>query len=394
MVRLAFAPVCLAAAVPGAVGAATLIASHYSGQLYTLSLSSTNQLAIAETVSSGNRMPAWLGLDSESRTVYVPDEVGTWGGQPLLKSFSVAADGSLTAKAQVQTAGGDLHSTLYGGSDGKGFIAMAQYDASTITTYALPLGASSGQAALQKLAFTMSQPGPVPSRQDKPHPHSVFTDPSGRFLLSADLGADLIRVFSIGSAGQLTQCPSFPAGRGDGPRHGAFYTRGNASFLYTVNELSNSVSSWSVAYPAATAGGCLDLVRMQTVSTFPAGRTAPAGSKAAEVHVKGAFVYASNRYDRSFGPQEDSIATYSIDPSSGRAAFVELTSAFSYFPRTFSINGAGDLVAIGGQTSASVAVVERNATTGRLGKLVASIRVGSPGNVNQEDGLSAVVWNE
>lgn len=33
----------------------------------------------------------------------------------------------------------------------------------------------------------MTAPGPDPYRQDKPHPHSVFTDPSGRFLLSADL---------------------------------------------------------------------------------------------------------------------------------------------------------------------------------------------------------------
>ncbi|GKT46172.1 uncharacterized protein ColSpa_06353 [Colletotrichum spaethianum] len=122
MVRVAFVSICLAA-IPGAIGA-TLIASHYSGQLYTLNLSSTNQLTIAKSVSSGNRMPAWLDLDSTSKTVYIPDEI-QWG-QPLLKSFLVAADGSLTPKGQVQTAGGELHSTLYGGSDGKGFVALAQ----------------------------------------------------------------------------------------------------------------------------------------------------------------------------------------------------------------------------------------------------------------------------
>ncbi|GKT46173.1 putative 6-phosphogluconolactonase [Colletotrichum spaethianum] len=237
----------------------------------------------------------------------------------------------------------------------------------------------------------MSQPGPVPSRQDKPHPHSVFTDPSGRNLLSADLGADLVRVFSISGTGTLTECPSFKTGSGDGPRHGAFYTQGNTTFLFTVNELSNSLTSWSVTYPT---NGCLSLVKKQTISTFPAGKIAPTGSKAAEVHVKGNFVYVANRYDRSFGSQEDSVATYTIDPSSGQVAFVEITSAFSYFPRTFSINKAGNLVAIGGQTSANVAIVERNVATGRLGNLVATLKVGNPGTVNQEDGLSAVVWNE
>lgn len=105
----------------GALGA-TLIASHYSGQLYTLNLSSTNQLTIASTVSSGNRMPAWLDFDPASKVIYIPDEV-QWG-QPFLKSFSVAADESLISRAQVQTAGGELHSTLYG--SGNGYIATAQ----------------------------------------------------------------------------------------------------------------------------------------------------------------------------------------------------------------------------------------------------------------------------
>ncbi|KAK1674895.1 Lactonase, 7-bladed beta-propeller-domain-containing protein [Colletotrichum godetiae] len=365
--------------------AATLIASHYSGQLYTLNLSSANQLTIASSVSAGNRMPAWLDFDPGSKTIYLPDEV-QWG-QPLLKSFSVTADGSLTPKGQVQTAGGELHSTLYG--LGNGYITTAQYDASTISTYTLPLG-STGQP-LQKLSFTMSQPGPVPSRQDRPHPHSVFTDPTGKYVLSADLGADLIRVFSIGSSGNLTQCPSFSTGPGDGPRHGAFRIQGNATFLFTVNELSNSLTSWSVTYPTT---GCLILAKKQTLSTFPPGKAAPAGSKAAEVHVKDNFVYASNRNDQSFGAQQDSITSYTIEPSTGLATYLETTSAHSFFPRTFSINGAGTMVAIGGQTSANVAIVERNTTTGRLGKLLATVKVGNSGTVNQEDGLSAVIWNE
>ncbi|TEA20922.1 putative 6-phosphogluconolactonase [Colletotrichum sidae] len=369
------------------VKASTLLASHYSGQLYTLSLSSTNQLSISGSISSGNRMPAWLDLDSASRTLYIPDEV-QWG-QPLLKSFTVGTDGAVVPKEQIQTSGGDLHSTLYGGPNGKGYIALAQYDASAISTYPLPL-TGAGQP-LQKLTFTMPQPGPVPSRQNKPHPHSVFTDPSGQNLLSADLGADLIRVFRVGTNGTLAECSPAKSGAGDGPRHGAFWTRGNSTLLFTVNELSNSITAWSVLYQP---GGCISLLKRQTTSTFPPGKSAPPGSKAAEVRVKDNFVYATNRFDRSFGAQEDSIATFSIHAASGNVTFVETTSAHSFFPRTFSINAAGTLVAIGGQTSANVAIVERNVTTGRLGRLLASLKVGNPGAANQEDGLSAVVWNE
>jgi hypothetical protein len=41
-----------------------------------------------------------------------------------------------------------------------------------------------------------------------------------------------------------------------------------------------------------------------------------------------------------------------------------------------------------------VAIVERNVTTGRLGAQLATVAVGSPGRDGQEDGLSAVIWDE
>ena len=88
------------------------------------------------------------------------------------------------------------------------------------------------------------------------------------------------------------------------------------------------------------------------------------------------------------------MATYSIDPDSGKISFIEATDTHTFFPRTFTLNKAGDKVAFGGQTSGTVAIVERNTTTGRLGKLIASLPVGEPGTVNNEDGLSHVVWYE
>lgn len=244
----------------------------------------------------------------------------------------------------------------------------------------------------------MSGPGPVPSRQNKPHPHSVFPDPTGKFLLSADLGADLIRVFSIDAAtGELTSCANFPTGPGDGPRHGAWWvpgpgSTGTTTMLYVANELANSVTVWTVGYPAG--GNCLELKKTQSLSTYPAGQAAPRDSKAAEVRVAGNSLYAANRNDRSFGPTTDSVATYAIDPATGAVAFVEATSAYTFFPRTFEINRAGDMIAFGGQTSSTVAVVARNTTTGRLGPLIAQLQVGTPGTVNNEDGLSHVIWHE
>jgi 6-phosphogluconolactonase (cycloisomerase 2 family) len=252
---------------------------------------------------------------------------------------------------------------------------------------------------LQKEKFTMSQPGPVASRQNAPHPHAIFKDSTGLNLLAPDLGADLIRIFSVDtSSGKLTACPAAQAGAGDGPRHGAWWapTAGTTKgqMLYTINELSNTVSAWTVKY---STNGCLSLTKTQTLSVFTPGKTPAAQkqpTKAAEVRVAGNFLYASVRNDQSFGSQQDSLATYSIDATTGALTFVESTKANAWYPRTFSINKAGTLVAVGGQTSANVAIVARDPTTGKLGSLLASLPVGSKGTDGGEDGLSSVIWAE
>jgi 6-phosphogluconolactonase (cycloisomerase 2 family) len=270
-------------------------------------------------------------------------------------------------------------------------------DPSAVSTYKLPL--SSNSQVLQKEKFTMSQAGPVASRQNAPHPHAIFKDPTGKFLIAPDLGADLIRIFSVdSSSGKLTACPAAQTGAGDGPRHGAWWapTAGSTQgqMLYSVNELSNSVSAWTVKY---STNGCMSLTKTQTLSVFASGKkpaTSNQPTKAAEVRVSGNFLYASVRNDQQFGSQQDSLATYSIDATTGAITFVESTKANAWYPRTFSINKAGTLVAVGGQTSANVAVVARDPSTGKLGALLASLPVGSKGTDGGEDGLSAVVWAE
>ena len=214
-----------------------------------------------------------------------------------------------------------------------------------------------------------------------------------------DLGADLVRVFGIDAAsGELSDCGAGQADPGDGPRHGTFWAPAAGStdglMLYTVNELGNSVSAWVVSYPDE-AGGCLTLSKTQTLSTFEeAGAGAPAGSKAAEVHARDGFLYAANRADETFGPGQDSIATYAIDAETGEITWLGTDNAHAWFPRTFAINAAGDLVAVGGQTSSNVAILARDPETGRLGDLVADVQVATPGTPQQEDGLSAVIWAE
>ena len=238
----------------------------------------------------------------------------------------------------------------------------------------------------------MSGPGKIPSRQDAPHPHHVFTDPTGDYLIVPDLGADLIRINRIDrTSGKLTECGTGKPTPGTGPRHGAIWGSGANTTLFIANELSNSVSGWKVAYPSSS-GGCLTLTLLDTLTPYQGNVSASAGTKVGEVHVKDNFVYISNRNDKKFSGN-DSITHYTIG-TGGRISWTETTSSYGTYPRTFDINKAGNYVAVGDQTSSNVAIIARDTVTGRLGKQVANLRIGAAGTPENEDGLSAVVWAE
>jgi 6-phosphogluconolactonase (cycloisomerase 2 family) len=264
-----------------------------------------------------------------------------------------------------------------------------------VTTFKLPL---TGGQPLQTLKYTGK--GVNPSRQEAPHPHHAIVDPTGDFLIVPDLGADLIRIHKIDkTSGKLTECTGAKPAPGTGPRHGTFWTpaggssrirRAEGTTLFVGNELSNTVSAWAVLYPSG--GACMTLALKQTLTPYQGNSTAARGTKVGEVHVKGNFLYNTNRNDKKFAPN-DSLTQYTIS-SDGTLAFTENTSSYGTYPRTFDINKAGDYVAIGDQTTSNVAIVPRDPVTGKLGARVADLRISTTGTPENEDGLSAVVWAE
>ena len=378
---------CLLSQVLGA----KLLVTHFSGPLYTLDFNANaKSLKVSSQTKGCGQIPTWLHLDKDSRTVYCFDE--SWYGSGVLSQYTLKSDSSLSLVASAATPGNSVHGSLYGGKDGKGFVVTSEYSPSTITTYKLPITAQS--KPIQTLQFTMAAPGPRPDRQDKPHPHAAFTDPSGKFLVVPDLGADLTRIFKIdANSGKLSDCPAIASLPADGPRHGVF--RKNAAGAlkyYTLNEISSSVGVYDVTYPSSSSG-CLSLKLVQTLSNYGPGKTGLTTEKSAEIRISGDYLYATNRNDQTFGKEQDSIAIFKIG-ADGKLAFQELTNAYGYYPRSFSINKEGTYAAIGGQTTANVAIVKRDGATGKLGPLVANINIAPRGTYGGEDGLSSVIWDE
>ncbi|KAH8599584.1 Lactonase, 7-bladed beta-propeller-domain-containing protein [Bisporella sp. PMI_857] len=330
---------------------ANIFVSHYSGTVNTLTFSpATNSLTLNSSLRIGGQ-PSWLHWDLASRTLYAPDETSFGSGS--LTAVSAANDGKLSQIGKSTAPLGAVACVLYGG----GYIAIAHYQISTISTFKLPL--SSSPSVLQTFSLKMSGPGTIPSRQDAPHPHQTFVDPTGAFILVPDLGADLIRIYAIGTGGELTACGSYVEVGGTGPRHGAF--SGDGKILYIANELANTVHAFTFAY----TNGCMSLTRFQTLTTFPNNSTAPKGSKVGEIHIKDNFLYVSNRRDLSFSPN-DSIASFSLD-SAGKMTFIDITSS-------------------GGHTHAHL--------IGKLGPQLASLRVGTTGTAESDNGLSAVLFDQ
>jgi 6-phosphogluconolactonase len=85
--------------------------------------------------------------------------------------------------------------------------------------------------------------GTHPTRQEKPHPHSVTLSPDNRFVIVADLGLDRIFSYALDiDAGRLAPAdpPFVSTSPGDGPRHFKFSPDG--THAYAINELSNTIT--------------------------------------------------------------------------------------------------------------------------------------------------------
>jgi 6-phosphogluconolactonase (cycloisomerase 2 family) len=193
-----------------------------------------------------------------------------------------------------------------------------------------------------------------PQRQTGPHAHSITVDPSNRFVLVADLGLDAIMSYRFGQeAGTLTpnDPPALVLRPGAGPRHIAFHP--NDRFAYVINELDSTIVACE--YDAT----CGLLVPFQIESTLPSNFTGENTTAAIRVAPSGRFVYGSNR-------GHDSLASFAIDPESGRISFIEHVSTQGHTPRDCNIDPPGRFLLVANQESNTMVTLRIDQASGRL----------------------------
>ncbi|KAE8369959.1 Lactonase, 7-bladed beta-propeller-domain-containing protein [Aspergillus caelatus] len=380
----------------GSAIASRLYAASYAGHVTSLSLSPSGERYELRTLSQNNDCgpsPSWLMLDGHNEILYCLDE-GVDHHNGTVTSLKINLDGSFTKVGQLQTLVGPVASAFYTTAHGSGhkFLVVAHYSGSAVTTYSVdPISGHFNHS--QSFTFAMAAPGPIPERQDAPHPHGVVVDPSGRFVLVPDLGADLVRIFRIyPTTGQLEEQQPLAVAPGSGPRHAVFWVPQNTNLtrlrhvrFFLVSELDNYLRGYDVTYPN---NGTLLFTKFYEGNTY-GGSTPPTGSKAAGIAIspQNDRLVISNRNDNSFGPGNDSIAIFSLVKQSQTPAvsFLGLYPSFGSFPRHFDISSKDGMMAIAQQNSHKVVVAKWGMKDGTLG----SVLIEQP----LDGEIPAVIWS-
>lgn len=379
-----------------------LYVSSYAGNVTTLSLTESNGTYSLQTVAQNALCapnPAWLTLDRSHNRLYCLNE-GLTSLNGSISSFALSRNGSLSLLSNVSTINGPVASVIYGTTPNRA-IALAHYVGSAVSTFAIDDCSNGTTSPLQNFTFSLSQPGPNAARQEAPHAHDAVLDPTGQYIIVPDLGADLVRVFGMDAdTGVLNEETPLSVAPGSGPRHAEFYSPSGLAcenctlYLYVVGELAGTITAYRVTYPAA---GGLAFEEVYTTNTYGGGAL-PAGIAPAEIEISpdNRFLIVSNRNDSRFGipnpdPNNstsvvsDSLATFALN-ADGSLAFTQLWPAGGSFPRHFSLNRAGNLVAVALQRSSRVVIWQRNVILGALTSVVAYADV--------EGQVNTVIWDE
>jgi len=357
--------------------AATFFVGSYGGEILTVSFDEKTQaLTNVSSTSDSSPAPSWQEVGQNGTVLYTVEETAhddaTLGA---VTSYKILDGGKLEKITSATGLSGPV--SLGISPDGK-TIFTANYAASGVSAYSTD--ATGALTHLQDWTFTLDAPGTIPSRQDAPHPHQALFDPSGRFVVVPDLGADLLRIFGVNGSNFTVKEP-IKTSPGRGPRHGMFYPpTGTPKYYYLIAELACTVSVYKVSYTADD----IVLDQLQIVSTLSANDSAtptagePANStpSAAEIAIdpKGTTLYASNRNDNAFSGSH-SIAVFKIN-GTGELTKVNMFPSGVETPRHISLDPTGKWLVAEGQDSDDIKIFSVDSTVSNVtAESVASLPV-------------------
>ena len=205
--------------------------------------------------------------------------------------------------------------------------------------------------------------GPRKDRQQKAFAHQTFYTPDGKLMGVCDLGCDRVNYYDYKKSGGLEKpVITLKADPGDGPRHAIFSNDGK--FLFVVNELSSTVTSYAVAKGTPNLVGAsfqdargrlgepsLPFTRIGKWSMLPEGCTLKeTETKAAAIKLTadGKILMASNR-------GHDSIAFFAVNED-GTLTLKNVSKLTGKFPRDFELMPGEKFMVVGHKMSNEIQV--------------------------------------
>jgi 6-phosphogluconolactonase (cycloisomerase 2 family) len=307
--------------------------------------------------------PSCLALNASGTRLYSANETDRVGEdkEGTVSAFGIdRTDGKLKLLNTVRSGGAGP--TFVSVHPSGRFLLVANYFGGSVAVLPiLPDGRLGAASDIKKDAgkvgptrATSAPPGGFAiSGHDRTHAHMIQADPSGRFVLHADLGLDKIFVWKFNvQKGTLTasEPPAVSLPPGDGPRH--FHFHPNGRWFYSIQEEGSTIVLFD--YDAGTGR----LTSRQTISTLPRGFAGSNFCSEILVSPDGRFVYAGNRL-------HDSIAIFSVG-SEGTLTYVGEEWGRGNYPRSFNLDPAGQFLYCCNQRSDNIAVFRVNRTTGGL----------------------------
>lgn len=335
--------------------------SHGNGKgIHLFQMDPATGALTARDVLTSVPNPSSLALHPDGKHLYSANEVATSKeekGSGSVSAMSVdRATGRLTVLNTVSSRGaGPCHLSVH--PSGK-YVFVANYHGGTVAVLPVQangsLGAATdvkeGQGKLGNLPAASAPPGSFAiSGHDRTHGHMIQSDPSGKFIVSTDLGLDRIYVWTL-NGGKLVPAatPYFQTPSGDGPRHFAWHPKGK--WFYSIQEEASTLIAFD--YDPATG----KLSAKQTISSLPKGFAGTNYTSEVAVSADGRFLYAANRL-------HDSIAVFGIG-ANGTLSWVGEEWTRGDYPRSFTIDPSGRFLYVCNQRGDAVTCFRINAQTG------------------------------
>ncbi|MFF0013596.1 lactonase family protein [Streptomyces sp. NPDC005374] len=231
--------------------------------------------------------PSYLALSADGDMLYAVSEKA----EGAVVAYRVTGDRPEPAGPPVPVDGnGPTHLAVHAGH-----VLTANYGSGSVTI--VPVRADGTLAGAPSGVLRHSGSGPHPSRQQGPHAHQVQPDPSGRWIVSVDLGTDSVRVCAL-TDGVLDVHREIALRPGSGPRHLAFHPDGSRA--YVLNELTPTltVCRWD-----AEEGSLKPLSEAHVLAGAPSGDAYPSGVVTSP---DGRFVWTATR-------GEDVLSTFAVE---------------------------------------------------------------------------------